>query len=103
MHVQEMIAEIVDVCHELAERALRSGDFRGAQRAALRGLDIEPGCELLWRDRLKAETRLGTRSSVLALIAKLRDLAGELGGDLEDESVALIEEIERSTTVTSRN
>ncbi|WP_166353516.1 BTAD domain-containing putative transcriptional regulator [Phytoactinopolyspora limicola] len=101
MHVQEMIAEIVDVCHELAERALRNGDFRGAQRAALRGLEIEPGCELLWRDRLKAEMRLGTRASVLALIAKLRDLADELGGDLEDESVALIEEIERSSTVTS--
>ncbi|NDL57033.1 BTAD domain-containing putative transcriptional regulator [Phytoactinopolyspora mesophila] len=103
MHVQEMIAEIVDACHELAERALRNGDFRGAQRAALRGLDIEPGCELLWRDRLKAETRLGTRASVLALIAKLRDFADELGGDLEDESVALIEEIERSTTATSRS
>ncbi|NEE01168.1 BTAD domain-containing putative transcriptional regulator [Phytoactinopolyspora halotolerans] len=94
MYAQEMIAAIVDAAHELAERALKAGDFRAAQTAAVRGLDIEPGSELLWRDRLKAEVRLGTRASALALIARLRDLADELGGDLEEDTVALIEQIE---------
>ncbi|NED96862.1 LysM peptidoglycan-binding domain-containing protein [Phytoactinopolyspora alkaliphila] len=93
MHAHEMTSAIIDACHELAERALKAGDLRATQTAALRGLDIEPACELLWRDRLKAEARLGNRTRTLELIGRLRVLADELGSDLEDETIALIDQI----------
>lgn len=92
-HAQEMIAAIVDAAHELAVRALASGDPREALRVVLLGLAVEPGVELLWRDRLKAEVLLGDRDTVLTSIDKLRDTADDLGGDLEDDTEDLIEQI----------
>nr|WP_246221419.1 BTAD domain-containing putative transcriptional regulator [Phytoactinopolyspora mesophila] len=100
IHAQEMIASIVDVCHVLAERAMGVGDLRGAQMATLLGLDIEPGSELLWRARLKAEVRLGDPAQVVSMIRKLRELAEQLWGDLEDETVELIDQIEERLSVT---
>lgn len=90
---QEMISGIVDACHELAMRALVDGDPSEALRVALLGLSVEPGVELLWRDRLKAELSIGDRSTVLESISRLRSTADELGGDLEPETEELIERI----------
>ncbi|TDC48103.1 LysM peptidoglycan-binding domain-containing protein [Jiangella ureilytica] len=88
---QEMIASIVDACHELALRALVDGDPWEALRTALLGLTVEPGVELLWRDRLKAELALGAHGRVLDSIDKLLVTAAELGGGLEPETEVLIE------------
>ncbi|RIQ20364.1 hypothetical protein DY240_18325 [Jiangella rhizosphaerae] len=90
---QEMIASIVDASHELALRALVDGDPWEALRAALVGLSVEPGVELLWRDRLKAEAVLGDRGRLLDTIEKLRATADDLGGDLEPETEALIQQL----------
>ncbi|TDD66994.1 hypothetical protein E1262_20440 [Jiangella aurantiaca] len=90
---QEMIASIVDASHELALRALVDGDPWEALRAALVGLSVEPGVELLWRDRLKAEAVLGDRDRLLDTIEKLRATAADLGGDLEAETEELIEQL----------
>ncbi|WP_026874228.1 BTAD domain-containing putative transcriptional regulator [Jiangella gansuensis] len=90
---QEMISSIVDACHELAMRALVDGDPSEALRVALLGLSVEPGVELLWRDRLKAELSIGDRSTVLESISRLRSTADDLGGDLEPETEELIERI----------
>jgi hypothetical protein len=88
---QEMIASIVDACHELALRALVDGDPWEALRTALLGLSVEPGVELLWRDRLKAELALGAPGRVLDSIDALMVTAAELGGGLEPETEELIE------------
>ncbi|WP_157574593.1 AfsR/SARP family transcriptional regulator [Jiangella muralis] len=90
---QEMIASIVDACHEVALRSLVDGDAWEALRAALLGLSVEPGVELLWRDRLKAEAALGDRDRLLGTIEKLRATAADLGGDLEAETEELIERL----------
>ncbi|WP_162606708.1 LysM peptidoglycan-binding domain-containing protein [Jiangella asiatica] len=90
---QEMISSIVDTCHELALHALADAAPGEALRAALLGLSVEPGVELLWRDRLKAELAVGDRSTVLESIGKLRSTADDLGGDLEPETEELIERI----------
>ena len=93
--VQEMIVAIVDACHEFAVRSLSEGQPQEARRVSLLGLSIEPGVELLWRDRLKAEMLLGDRDTVLDSIDKLRSAADVLGGDLEDDTEELIEQIMR--------
>ncbi|WP_046771950.1 LysM peptidoglycan-binding domain-containing protein [Jiangella alkaliphila] len=90
---QEMIATIVDGCHELALRALVDGDPWEALRTSLLGLSVEPGVELLWRDRLKAEAALADRGRLLNSIGKLRAIAAELGGGLEAETEKLIEQL----------
>lgn len=90
---QEMITSIVDACHELALRALVDRDPWEALRTALLGLTVEPGVELLWRDRLKAESALGDPGRVLESVAKLRITAAELGGGLEPETEELIEQL----------
>lgn len=100
-HTQEMVSAIVDVSHELAQRHLAAGDLHGAGAAAQRGLDVEPGSEMLWRDRLKVEARLGTRATVDALIDKVRDIADELGGDLEEETTELIEQLSRPSATSA--
>uniref|UniRef100_UPI00260DAE4A AfsR/SARP family transcriptional regulator n=1 Tax=Haloactinopolyspora sp. TaxID=1966353 RepID=UPI00260DAE4A len=92
-HAQDMIAAIVDACHELAVRSSSGGDHREALRVALLGLSIEPGVELLWRDRLKAEVMLGDRETVLQSIDRLRSTTDELGGDLDPGTEELIEQI----------
>jgi len=56
---QEMISAIGDAAHELARRALLTGDATLARQAAAAGLQADPGAELLWRDALRAEWLAG--------------------------------------------
>jgi hypothetical protein len=90
-HVQEMIMAIVDASHELGTRLLDAGQPRDALRPILLGLSVEPAVELLWRDRLRAEASLGDRDLLRSSVAKLRSLAEEVGGGLDDETEQLIE------------
>lgn len=92
-HVQEMIMAIVDAAHELGTRFLAAGQPREALRPILLGLSVEPAVELLWRDRLKAEASLGDREVLRSSVAKLRGLAEDLGGGLDDETEELIEHL----------
>jgi len=94
---QEMIAAIGDVADELTRRALRAGDHRTALRATLTGLTAEPGSEVLWRHRLRAHHAANDRDALEQAIAQLTILADELGGDLEDETTQLINELLKPT------
>jgi DNA-binding SARP family transcriptional activator len=94
---QDMIAAIGDVADELARRALRAGDHRTALRATLTGLTAEPGSEVLWRHRLRAHRAANDRDALEQAIAQLTVLADELGGDLEDETTQLINELLKPT------
>lgn len=90
---QEMISAIVDAAHELALRGLGGGDARLARRAATIGLQVEPGMELLWRDRLKAEHIAGNRDGINDAIKRLTAITDDLGGDMEDATIALLDEL----------
>jgi hypothetical protein len=50
---------IVDVAHALAVRLTEARDPAAARAAAARGLEVEPGSELLYRDLFRAEHRAG--------------------------------------------
>lgn len=51
----DMISEIVDVAHELTERALLAGDVAMARNAAIKACIVDPASEIPVRDRLRAE------------------------------------------------
>ncbi|TDE12601.1 LysM peptidoglycan-binding domain-containing protein [Jiangella asiatica] len=90
---QEMISTIVDAAHELAQRALRGGDAHLARKAATIGLQVEPGMELLWRDRIRAEHLAGNRPGMDEAVARLTAISADLGDDLEEATVRLIAEL----------
>jgi hypothetical protein len=95
---QEMTAAVVDVAHEVARRALTSGDAATARRASRVGRRVDPTNELLWRDALRAEYVGGNRDAQRRLVDQLLALAEDLDIDLEPETEQLLAELERGVT-----
>jgi DNA-binding SARP family transcriptional activator len=95
---QEMIAAIGDVADELASRALRTDDHRLALKAVMTGLLVEPGSEQLWRHRLRAHHAAGDLVAVERAADQLTALADELGSELEDETIDLLNQLLRRNT-----
>jgi DNA-binding SARP family transcriptional activator len=95
---QEMVAAVVDVAHEVARRALSSGDAATARRASQVGRTVDLTNELLWRDALRAEYVAGNREAQRRLVDRLLNLADELDTDLEPETEQLLAELEGSAT-----
>lgn len=93
---QDMISAIVDVAHALSVRLLEVRDPYGARRAATKGLLAAPEAELLWRDLLRAEYGAHNPAGIQHAIDRLSALNDELGVDMEPETIALIEELERA-------
>lgn len=92
-HAQDMICAIVDACHELATRALSAGDPHDARAVIAQGQQLEPGSELLWRDRFKAESLLGDPATVHASADQYRQLSDALGGEPDEDTITLIDQI----------
>lgn len=90
---QAMIAAIVDVAHEVAQRADSAGDAATARHAAATGLLAEPGSEALWRDSLRAEWLAGDRRGIEQMADRLTRLSEELGDDFEPETLDLLAEL----------
>ncbi|HKA69281.1 MAG TPA: LysM peptidoglycan-binding domain-containing protein [Actinomycetes bacterium] len=93
---QDMISAVVDVAHALTVRMLEARDPYGARRAAAKGLLAAPEAELLWRDLLRAEYGAHNTVGIQHAIDRLSALNDELGVDMEPETIALIEELERA-------
>jgi len=93
---QDMISAIVDVAHALSVRLLETRDPYGSRRAATKGLLAAPEAELLWRDLLRAEYGAHNPAGIHHAIDRLSVLNDELGVDMEPETIALIEELERA-------
>ncbi|HYY10736.1 MAG TPA: bacterial transcriptional activator domain-containing protein, partial [Kineosporiaceae bacterium] len=91
---QEMTAAVVDVAHEVADRALAAGDAATARRASRVGRTVDPLHELLWRDGLRAEYVAGNREAQRRLAEQLHSLAGDLDVDLERETEELLARLE---------
>jgi len=96
--MQEMIAAIVDVAHELGNRRLIAGRWRDATQSAVKGLSVEPGMERLWRIRILAEHSAGNIAAVEDAIDRLLTITGKLGGDLEDATEQLLSDIAEQHT-----
>ena len=95
---QVMISAVVDAAYELARRRLMEGQWRAAEQAIVVGLTLEPGMERLWRVRVLAAHLSGNPTAEKEAIDRLLAIAEELGGDLEDETAHLLEELRKPTT-----
>lgn len=88
-----MVAAIADAAHELATRALQSGDVRHARFAAAKGCMVEPENETHWRNALRAERLAGDRAGIERLVVQLELAMKQMGlraEDLEPETRELI-------------
>lgn len=88
-----MVAAIADAAHELATRALHSGDIRHARFAAAKGCMVEPENETHWRNALRAERLAGDRAGIERLVVQLGLAMKQMGlrtEDLEAETRELI-------------
>ncbi|MEV0604628.1 LysM peptidoglycan-binding domain-containing protein [Streptomyces sp. NPDC050315] len=87
---QDMIAAIVDVAAELAERYLAGRDPRGALWAASKGLEAAPEMEHLYRLLFQAYAAVGDLDSLERAAQQLDHLNEELGVELEEATAELL-------------
>lgn len=90
---QQMIAAVVDVAHEVSQRAQRNRDVAMSRHAAAVGLIAEPGSEALWRDRLRTEWLAGNHEALEEVADRLTKLFEHLDDDLEPETIELLNEL----------
>lgn len=91
---QDMIAGVVDAAYELARRRYMEGRWRDVEKAAALGVLYEPGTERLWRIWIHAAHAAGNPPAVAEAIARVHARISELGFDLEDETLELIQALE---------
>jgi two-component SAPR family response regulator len=94
---QDMISAIVDAAHELAERCLAGRDPRSALWAATKGLEAAPEMESLYRLLFQAYATIGDVYALERAAHKLETLNMELGVDMEDATVALLNDLAAKT------
>jgi DNA-binding SARP family transcriptional activator len=92
---QDMTIAINDVALELARRRFDAHDYRGAEQALATALNVSPGDEALWRLRISTCHAGGDHEGERAAIDGVCLIASELGCDLEDATVDLIEQLRR--------
>ncbi|MFZ4585336.1 MAG: LysM peptidoglycan-binding domain-containing protein [Acidimicrobiia bacterium] len=101
--VADAEAVVVDAGHELAQRALASGDWARALKACERASRVAPASEILARDRMLAFDQAGDPTGVEAV---MRDLCAVLesddpDGDLHPETLALYSRLGRRRRPTA--
>ena len=96
--MQEMLAAIVDVAHEVARRALQTGDTATARQAAAVGRLVDAADERVWRDGIRAEWAAGRADDATRLVSQLQDLLADLETEAEPETEELFAEVHKLTT-----
>jgi hypothetical protein len=94
-------ALISDVAHRMATLVLTFGELGRAGWAVDRGLRANPGCELLYRDRMRIADAAGDHAALDAIMRELRTRAAEDDGWVTPETLHLFERLKRSTTITA--
>ena len=90
---QEMIQTVADLAHEVAARALASGDSVRAAWAAARGAAVAPEVEQLWRDRLRAAWLSGVPGKVTEVAEQMAAALEPIGGDMDPETTELLQRL----------
>lgn len=92
---QELTSHVVDVIHELANRALCSGDYLTARTSAETGLKVTPEDERFWRTLIRIDYAMnnlsGVRDRAAALARQLHTLGW--GMTMDEETAELLDQI----------
>lgn len=89
----DIVSVIRDIAVVLGDRALVTGDLNVARWACARALLAAPEDELLMRLRIRTEHMANNHSEVQRLVLHLTRAARQLGVDLEEETVLLLQEV----------
>jgi hypothetical protein len=92
-------ALVADVAHRLATVVTTFGDLERASWAVDRGLLANPGCELLYRDRMRVADAAGDHAALHAALREVREHAAADDGWVSAETLQLFEQLTRSTTI----
>lgn len=85
---------VVDVSHEVARRALLSGDVAMARHASQVGRLADPVDERSWRNGIRAEIASGRRDAVGRLVDRLRDHLEQLSMEPEPDTEELLAQVD---------
>jgi hypothetical protein len=77
------------------------GDLDRATWAVDQGLLANPGCELLYRDRLRIADARGDHTALDEIMRDLRTHTGAEDSWVTPETLQLFERLKRSTTITA--
>ena len=88
-----MCSSIVDVAHTLAVHYTRTGQIADARRVIEHALSVEPASELLFRDLMRAEARIGNTAGVNAAEDRLDAINADLGLEREPDTDQLLLEL----------
>jgi DNA-binding SARP family transcriptional activator len=94
---EDVLAAVLDLLHEVADRAIRAGDSPTARRASALGRELDPDNELMWRDSLRAEYVAGDPVEQARLTARLLAQSDDLQVDLDPATTDLIVELQRAS------
>jgi hypothetical protein len=105
VHVEGLVtattALICDIAHRLTTLVMTFGDLDRATWAVDQGLLANPGCELLYRDRMRIADAHGDHVALDAIMQDLRTRAGADDGWVTPETLQLYERLKRSSTITA--
>ncbi|WP_159942575.1 LysM peptidoglycan-binding domain-containing protein [Nocardiopsis sp. FR6] len=91
----EMHAAMVDVAHTIATRHLRDGFLEAARTALVRVLELDPACELLYRDLFRVEHKAHNPEAITRAIQRLHIALDQLDLEMSEETEKLLEELRK--------
>ncbi|WP_028649051.1 BTAD domain-containing putative transcriptional regulator [Nocardiopsis sp. CNT312] len=86
----EMNAAMVDVAHTIAARHLRDGFLEAARTALLKALEVDPACELLYRDLFRVEYKAGHPEAISRALQRLHIALDRLDLEMSEETEKLL-------------
>lgn len=89
----EINAALVDVAHTIATRHLRDGFLEAGRKALLKVLELDPACELLYRDLLRIEYKAGDFKAIDRAIQRLHIALDRLDVEMSEDTEALIQKL----------
>ena len=93
----EKISTILDLAHEIASRAIASGDHQTATWAADKALTVETNDERLWRDAITAAWLAGDQVQLEEHIDALNRALDQMDVEPESETLELVEHVRTKT------
>jgi nucleoid-associated protein YgaU len=91
----EMHAAMVDVAHTIAIRHLRDGFLEAARTALTKMLELDPACELLYRDLFHVEHKAHNTEAITRAVQRLHIALDQLDLEISEETEKLLEQLRK--------
>jgi hypothetical protein len=91
----EMHAAMVDVAHTIAVRHLRDGFLEAARTALTKVLELDPACELLYRDLFRIEHKAHNPEGITRAVQRLHIALDQLDLEMSEETEKLLADLRK--------